>query len=78
MKQTAQQTRVPVLRDTLLLLLAGAAGSLDAISYLGLGHVFTANMTGNTVLLGVALAQRDMPAALRNAVALVGFGVGVA
>ena len=78
MKQTAQQTRVPVLRDTLLLLLAGAAGSLDAISYLGLGHVFTANMTGNTVLLGVALAQRDMPAALRNAVALVGFGIGVA
>lgn len=78
MKQTAQHMRVPVLRDTLLLLLAGAAGSLDAISYLGLGHVFTANMTGNTVLLGVALAQQDMAAALRNAIALVGFGIGVA
>jgi uncharacterized membrane protein YoaK (UPF0700 family) len=76
--QTAQHTRVPLLRDSLLLLLAGAAGSLDAISYLGLGHVFTANMTGNTVLLGVALSQRDIPAVLRNAVALVGFGVGVA
>jgi uncharacterized membrane protein YoaK (UPF0700 family) len=76
--QTAQHTRVPLLRDSLLLLLAGAAGSLDAISYLGLGHVFTANMTGNTVLLGVALSQRDIPAVLRNAVALVGLGVGVA
>src|SRR5262249_6700566 len=28
---------------------------MDAISYLGLGHVFTAMMTGNTVRLGLAL-----------------------
>ena len=27
-----------------------------AVSYLGLGHVFTANMTGNVVLLGFGLA----------------------
>ncbi len=33
-----------------LLLLTFAAGSLDALSYLR-GHAFTANMTGNTVLL---------------------------
>lgn len=38
----------------LLLLLACAAGAIDAISYLGLGRVFTANMTGNTVLLSLA------------------------
>ena len=35
--------------------LAWVGGSLDAVSYLALGHVFTANMTGNTVLLAMAL-----------------------
>jgi uncharacterized membrane protein YoaK (UPF0700 family) len=30
------------------------SGLLDAVSYLGLGHVFTANMTGNVVVLGFA------------------------
>ena len=38
-------------------MLTAAAGSTDAISYLGLGRVFTANMTGNLVLLGVAIGQ---------------------
>ncbi len=32
------------------------SGLVDAVSYLGLGHVFTANMTGNVVLLGFAAA----------------------
>jgi len=32
------------------------SGVLDAVSYLGLGHVFTANMTGNVVVLGFAAA----------------------
>ncbi|MGO9854404.1 MAG: YoaK family protein [Acidimicrobiales bacterium] len=32
------------------------SGFVDAVSYLGLGHVFTANMTGNVVLIGFALA----------------------
>ena len=30
-------------------------GIVDAASFLALGHVFTANMTGNIVLLGFAL-----------------------
>lgn len=42
-------------RDVLLLLLAVAAGSADGWSYFGLGHAFVANMTGNTVLLGIAV-----------------------
>lgn len=41
-------------RDVLLLMLAVAAGSADGWSYFGLGHAFVANMTGNTVLLGIA------------------------
>jgi uncharacterized membrane protein YoaK (UPF0700 family) len=46
-------------RDILLLVLTWAAGSVDAISFLALGRVFTANMTGNTVLLGLHLAQEQ-------------------
>ena len=32
------------------------SGFIDAVSFLGLGHVFTANMTGNVVLIGFAAA----------------------
>jgi uncharacterized membrane protein YoaK (UPF0700 family) len=65
-------------RDALLLLLAATSGYVDAVSYLGLGHVFMANMTGNTVLLGLELVQGHGTAALRSAVALAGFVAGVA
>ena len=34
-----------------LLLLTLTTGLVDAVSFLGLGHVFTANMTGNVVFL---------------------------
>jgi uncharacterized membrane protein YoaK (UPF0700 family) len=60
-----------------ILLLSWAAGSLDALGYLGLGHVFTANMTGNTVLLGLAVGQGQMLAALHSISALLGFVLGV-
>ncbi|PTM99472.1 MULTISPECIES: YoaK family protein [unclassified Streptomyces] len=39
-----------------LLGLTVVSGLIDAVSYLGLGHVFTANMTGNVVVLGFAAA----------------------
>lgn len=62
----------------LLVFSAWAAGAVDAISYVGLGHVFTANMTGNTVLLGLALGQVQGLASLRSLAALGGFVLGVA
>jgi uncharacterized membrane protein YoaK (UPF0700 family) len=40
----------------LLLLLSVTTGLVDAITVLGLGRVFTANMTGNVVFLGFAAA----------------------
>ena len=43
-----------VLRTLLVLTLV--SGMVDAVSYLGLGRVFTANMTGNVVVLGFAAA----------------------
>lgn len=61
-------------RDILLLMLAVAAGSADGWSYFGLGHAFVANMTGNTVLLGISVfLHRDL---LHPAVALACYLVG--
>jgi Protein of unknown function (DUF1275) len=40
----------------LLLVLTAVTGVVDAVSYLKLGHVFVANMTGNVVFVGFALA----------------------
>lgn len=39
-----------------LLVMTFVTGIVDAVSYLSLGHVFVANMTGNVVFLGFALA----------------------
>ncbi|HEV2538255.1 MAG TPA: YoaK family protein [Frateuria sp.] len=58
--------------------LAWVGGSLDAISYLALGHVFTGNMTGNTVLLAMALGAGNLGRTLRSLLAVLGFVVGVA
>ena len=63
-------------RDLLVLGLTWSAGFVDAISFLGLGSVFTANMTGNTMLLGIALGRGDLPGALRSLIALAGFCLG--
>ncbi len=43
-------------RDLRLLVLAASAGSADGWSFFGFGHAFVANMTGNTVLLGLAVS----------------------
>lgn len=51
---------------------------MDAIGYLSLGHVFTANMTGNTVLLGLAIAGGNALAVIRALLAVGGFVAGVA
>jgi uncharacterized membrane protein YoaK (UPF0700 family) len=57
-----RQTLVPAAGDRhgplppLLLGLTLVTGLVDAFSYLVLGHVFVANMTGNVVFLGFALA----------------------
>ncbi|MFE2062355.1 uncharacterized membrane protein YoaK (UPF0700 family) [Streptomyces sp. Ag109_O5-1] len=57
---TATPPRDPETRGVrlvaVLLALTVVSGLIDAVSYLGLGHVFTANMTGNVVVLGFAAA----------------------
>lgn len=64
--------------DALLLALTAGAASTDALSYLGLGKVFPANMTGNTVLLAVGTATGDYGSAVRSLLALAGFVFGAA
>lgn len=66
----------PRWRDSFLITLTFATGVADVASYLGLGQIFTANMTGNTVFLAIAIGQRDLVIGLRSAVALLAFGVG--
>lgn len=62
-------------RDVLLFFLATASGSADGWSYLGLGHAFVANMTGNTVLTGIAVFQKDREL-LPPLIALVCYALG--
>src|SRR5579871_1917433 len=65
-----------VSRDAPLIGLTFAAGVVDAVSYLGLGQIFTANMTGNVVFLGLAVGQGGLTTALRSVGALIGFSLG--
>jgi uncharacterized membrane protein YoaK (UPF0700 family) len=66
------------LRELLLVGLSLASGSVDALGYLLLGRVFVSNMTGNIVLLGLALGRIQVQASIRSLTALVGFCAGVA
>lgn len=59
----------------ILLGLTVVTGVVDAVSYLALG-VFTANMTGNVVLLGFAVAGAPALSVPRSATSLVGFFFG--
>ncbi|MFD9656722.1 YoaK family protein [Streptomyces mirabilis] len=63
-----------------LMIVTAVSGLIDAISYLGLGHVFTANMTGNVVIIGFAAAGVPGFSVLGSVVSLVAFllGAGVA
>ena len=63
-------------RVPLMLTLSVATGLVDAISVLGLGKVFTANMTGNVVFLGFAAAGTPNFHALSYVVAITAFLLG--
>jgi uncharacterized membrane protein YoaK (UPF0700 family) len=59
-----------------MLTLTVVTGLVDAVSYLALGHVFVANMTGNVVFLGFALVGAANLSVLASVVALMSFLVG--
>ena len=71
---TVASLRHPLTRALLLLTLT--TGLVDAASYLGLGHVFAANMTGNIVLLGFGIAGAGGLPVVAPLVSLAAFLVG--
>jgi uncharacterized membrane protein YoaK (UPF0700 family) len=60
----------------LLVSLTLATGLVDAVSYIKLGHVFVANMTGNVVFLGFALAGAGGLSVAASLTALAAFLAG--
>lgn len=59
-----------------LLGLTAVTGLIDGVSFLSLGHVFTANMTGNVVFLGFAIAGVPGVSTDRSLTALLAFLIG--
>lgn len=64
--------------QAILIGLTFVTGIVDAITYLDLGHVFAANMTGNVALLGFALVGASQTSVSASLVALAAFLVGAA
>lgn len=62
----------------LMMVLTVVTGALDAVGYLGLDRVFTGNMTGNVVILGMGIAAEDDLPVAGPLIALLGYLVGAA
>ncbi|MDA7025767.1 YoaK family protein [Bacillus sp. CLL-7-23] len=61
----------------MVLLLCLTAGIVDVIGYLSIGHVFTANMTGNIIFLGLAIGHSLQKRVMYSLTALLSFIIGV-
>src|SRR5258706_3897830 len=64
-------------RDLLLNALAVSSGAIDAISFLSLGKVFSAFMTGNIAFLGLRVAGAGGPGVVAIFTSMVAFAAGV-
>jgi uncharacterized membrane protein YoaK (UPF0700 family) len=73
---TNQAVKLKV-RDLLLNALTVSSGAVDAISFLALGKVFTAFMTGNIAFLGLRVAHANAPGSAAILVSIVAFVTGV-
>ena len=63
-------------RDLIVIALSFAAGAVDAVALLAFG-VFTAVMTGNIVLLGIAIGHGALQSAVRSSISLAAYVAGV-
>ncbi|SDU73632.1 YoaK family protein [Jiangella alkaliphila] len=70
--RSRDETLIPVL----LFGLTAVTGVVDAVSYLALGHVFVANMTGNVIFLGFGIAGAADVSAAASVAALLAFVLG--
>src|SRR5216684_6759424 len=62
--------------ELVLVVVTFVTGMVDAVTYLGLGHVFAANMTGNVIVLGFALVGTGEISATASLVSLGAFMIG--
>ena len=75
---SARQINYVAHRNALLDALTFSSGAIDAVSFLALGKVFTAFMTGNVAFLGMAFAGSPVaPRAVSVLSSMAGFAVGV-
>src|SRR5947209_12851488 len=74
LKRGSTSVRHPLARA--LLVMTFTTGLIDAVSYLALGRVFTANMTGNIVLLGFGIAGSGGLPVVAPIISLVTFLLG--
>jgi uncharacterized membrane protein YoaK (UPF0700 family) len=74
LKRGVTSVRHPLTRA--LLALTFTTGLVDAVSYLALGRVFAANMTGNIVLLGFGIAGSSGLPVVAPVVSLAAFVLG--
>ena len=74
--RTRLRANTSSLHLSLMLALTFSTGIIDAVGYLGLDRVFTGNMTGNVVILGMALVGADGLPIIGPIVAIVGFMLG--
>jgi uncharacterized membrane protein YoaK (UPF0700 family) len=73
---TSQAVKLKV-RDMLLSALTVSSGAIDVISFLALGKVFTAFMTGNIVFIGLRVAGASAPDLVSILVSMGSFAAGV-
>jgi uncharacterized membrane protein YedE/YeeE len=69
MSETSRELTAPAI----LLILTAVTGVVDAVSFLGMGRIFTANMTGNLLLLAFALSGVPGLSVTRSLSALIAF-----
>src|SRR5260370_15474181 len=86
--QEASHDRLPIaklnisrvdarIRDLLLNALTVSSGAIDAISFVALGKVFSALMTGNIAFLGLRVAGASAPGVVAIFSSMVAFAAGV-
>jgi hypothetical protein len=69
-------TSIAASMPPVLLVATAVTGVVDAVSFLALGHVFTANITGNVVFLGFAFAGAPGLSIPYSSLSLLAFVVG--
>jgi uncharacterized membrane protein YoaK (UPF0700 family) len=64
-------------RDYRVVLLTITSGAVNAVSFLALGKVFSSIITGNLVLLGVAVTRHSSTEAVHAGLGIAGYAAGV-